>query len=160
MSPTDYEHRLVEQTGITNAEQVRRLIWFAWRCIQRTPIADGLTPLGRLWGRSRLQNALFAVECWLEGQAVDGQLRAMHDNVFEAALGMGRFEYHMTGLRAACWSVYELYQAALAAQSGDIQVAVRKAASAAALACRAGDGGPTPAALAYQEMLFREAFSP
>ncbi len=158
MLPTDYEQWLIEQARISTSEQAQQFIRFAWRCIHHTPLADGLTPLGRLWGRSRLQKALLAVECWLEGQAVDGQLRGMHSDVFEAALGIGRFEYHMTGLRAACWSVYELYQAALAAESGDFQMAVRNAASAATLACRAGDGGPTPVALEYQERLLWEAF--
>jgi hypothetical protein len=159
MSPTDYEQWLIEQAGITTPDEAQQFIRFAWRCIHRTPLAGGLTPLGRLWGRSRLQKALLAVECWLEGEAVEGQLRAMHGDVFEAALGMGRFEYHMTGLRAACWSVFELYQAVLAAESGDFQMAVRKAASAATLACRAGDGGPTPVALEYQERLLGEAFA-
>jgi hypothetical protein len=82
----------------------------------------------------------------------------MHDEVFEAALGMGRFEPDMTGLRAACWSVFELYQAALAAEIGEASVVARKVAWSAFLASRSADEEAVPAALEYQEKLFRETF--
>jgi hypothetical protein len=155
------EHELrhrIEQVPAGHPEQARRLVWFAWRCLQGTPLADGRTPVARLRGRGHLLKALLMVGCWLKGESVQRPLRAMHDEVFEAVLGLGRFEPDMTGLRAACWSVFELYQAATAAESGELQVVARKAAWSAFLACRSGDDGVAPAALEYQERLFREAF--
>jgi hypothetical protein len=79
VTPTDYEQ--------------------AGSCILGTPLANGPTPLRGLACRSRSQQALSAVGCWLGGQAVNEQLRA------------------------ACWSVFEVYRAALAAGAGEVQAA-------------------------------------
>jgi hypothetical protein len=149
----------IEGVGSASPEQGRRLVRFAWECVRGTPLSNGLTPLALLRGRSRLQNALLAVGCWLGNEPLPGYLQAMHDEVFEAALGVGRFESDMTGLRAACWSVFELYQAATAAETGELQAVARKTAWSALLACRSDDDGATPAALDYQERLFRQAFA-
>jgi|SRR5579871_4678919 len=153
MTLVDRERKLRQRIEATPPEQSRQLIRFAWACVQRTS-------LPHLSGRSRLLDALLMVERWLKGEPVEQLLHAMHDEVFEAALGVGRFEPDMTGLRAACWSVYELYQASLTANSRESRRAVRKAANAAALACRADDGGPTPSDLDHQERLFQETFTP
>ena len=82
----------------------------------------------------------------------------MHDDVFEEALGLGWFEPDMTGLRAACWAVFELYQAAVAAQTGELPKVARKAAWSAFLAGRSGDEEAIPEALAFQQGLFQETF--
>jgi hypothetical protein len=138
--------------------QAGRLVGFAWLCVHHTPLVGGRTPVARLRSHSHFLDALLLVGCWLKGEPVEQQLRAMHDEVFEAALGMGRFEPDMTGLRAACWSVFELYQAVLAAEIGETSVVARKVAWSAFLACQSADEGVTPAALEYQEKLFRETF--
>ncbi len=142
----------IEQMGSRHPELARQLVTFAWTCLQKTT-------LSRLRGRSRLQNALLTVQCWLRGDAVDQLLRAMHDDVFEAALGAGRFDPQMTGPKAACWSVFELYQAALAVVAGELLIVPRKAAWAASLAGRSGDDGLTLSVLDYQEILFAEMFA-
>jgi hypothetical protein len=111
--------------------QARQLVGFAWQCVHKTPLADGRTPVGRLRGRSHFLDALLLVGC---------------------------FEPDMTGLRAACWSVFELYQAALAAEVGEAHVVARKVAWSAFLAGRSGDEESVSAAHAYQEKLFRETF--
>jgi hypothetical protein len=163
MSRADHEQvlqNLTDRMKASTPEQARRLVWFAWQCVQGVPLADGRTPLARLRGRSHFLDALVAVGCWLQGESVQRQLRAMHDEVFEAALGVGRFEPDMMGLRAACWSVFELYQAAVAAEAGDLPAVARKAAWSAFLACRCGDEAAVPAALEYQERLLGEALSP
>lgn len=139
-------------------EQVRRLVAFAHRCVRDTPLPGGRTPLSLLNGRSRLQSAVLAVGRWLLGERVERELRAMHDDVFEAALGTGRFLADMTGVRAACWSVFELYQATAFAASGEGNAAAALAGSAAALALRCGDEGPSPDAVEFQERLFAETF--
>jgi hypothetical protein len=139
-------------------EQARQLVGFAWKCVQGTPLPDGRTPAARLRGRGHLQDALRLVGCWLKGESVEQQLRAMHDDVFEEALGLGWFEPDMTGLRAAGWSVFELYQAAMAAQAGELQKVARKAAWSAFLIGRSGGEEAIPESLAYQEGLFREMF--
>ena len=148
----------IERMRAETPEQARRLVGFAWRCFHGTPLAGGRTPVARLRGRSHFLDALLRVGCWLKGESAGRQLRAMHDELFEAALGMGRFEPDMTGLRAACWSVFELYQAAMAAQEGELPKVARKAAWSAFLAGRSGDGEAVPEALAFQEGLFREMF--
>ena len=160
MSHADHETMLQNLTDKMRAgtpEQARRLVWFAWQCIQGTPLANGRTPLARLRGRGPFLNVLLMVDCWLKGESVEQQLRAMHDDAFEAALGVGRFEPDMTGLRAACWSVFELYQAAVAAEAGELPAVARKAAWSAFLASRSGEEGVAPAAVEYQERLLREA---
>ena len=142
----------IEQMGSRHPELARQLVAFAWACLQKTTLA-------RLRGRSRLQNALLMVQCWLKGESVEQFLRSMHDDVFEAALGAGRFEPDMTGQKAACWSVFELYQAALAVVTGERLLVARKAAWAASLAGRSGDDGLTLSVLEYQEGLFAEMFT-
>jgi hypothetical protein len=162
MSRADYEQvlqNLTDRMKASTPEQTRRLVWFAWQCVQGTPLADGRTPLARLRGRSHFLDVLLTVGCWLQGESVEQQLRMIHDDVFEAALGVGRFEPDMTGLRAACWSVFELYQAAMAAEAGDLPAVARKVAWSAFLASRSGDKGAAPAALGYQEKLLGEALS-
>lgn len=154
MTSTDREQPLGVRIGQTaTPEQVRRLVRFAWGCVRNTPLSG-------FRDRRRLRDALRAVGRWLEGEPVGELLRAMHDDVFEAALGAGRFEPDMTGSKAACWSVFEVYLAALTAEQGDFQTAARKAASAAVLACRSGDDAPTPDAVDHQERLLREALAP
>jgi hypothetical protein len=71
---------------------------------------------------------------------------------------LGWFEPDMTGLRAACWAVFELYQAAVAAQTGELPKVARKAAWSAFLAGRSGDEEAIPEALAFQQGLFQEMF--
>jgi hypothetical protein len=151
-------HNQIERMRAVPPEQARRLVGFAWQCVHGTPLSGGRTPVGHLRGRSRLLDALLTVGCWLKGESVERQLRSMHDEVFEAALGEGRFESDMIGLRAACWSVFELYQAAVAAQAGETHTVARKAAWSAFLAVRSGDGEAIPEALAFQEGLFQEMF--
>ena len=148
----------IERMRAENPGQARRLVGFAWQCVHGTPLSGGRSPVVRLRGRYPFLNTLLLVGRWLQGESVERQLQAMHDEVFEAALGVGRFEPDMTGLRAACWSAFELYQAAVAAQAGDLATAARKAAWSAFLASRSGDGEAIPEALAYQEGLFREMF--
>jgi hypothetical protein len=151
--------QLIEKMGAVTPEQARRLIWFAWQCLQGTPLSDGRTPVARLRGHGPFLNVLRTVGCWLQGESVEQPLRAMHDEVFEAALGVGRFEPDMTGRRAACWSVFELYQAAVAAEAGELPAVARKVAWSALLASRSADGGTAPTALEYQERLLREALA-
>jgi hypothetical protein len=151
--------QLIEKMGAVTPEQARRLVWFAWQCVQGTPLSDGRTPVARLRSHGSFLNVLRTVGCWLQGESVEQPLRAMHDEVFEAALGVGRFEPDMTGRRAACWSVFELYQAAVAAEAGELQVVARKAAWSALLASRSAEKGSAPAALEYQERLLSEALA-
>lgn len=161
MLRADYDKAMQSLTDRMRAgtpAQDRQLVGFAWQCVHNTPLASGRTPVRRLRGRVHFLDALLLVGCWLKGQSVEQQLRAIHDEVFEATLGMGRFEPDMTGLRAAGWSVFELYQATLAAEIGETSVVARKAAWSAFLASRSGDEGATPAALEYQEKLFRQTF--
>jgi hypothetical protein len=139
-------------------EQARRLVGFAWRCVHGTPLPGGRTPVARLRGRYHFLNTLLLVGCWLKGESVEQQLRAMHDEVFEAALGEGRFEPDMSGLRAAGWSVFELYQAAVAAQAGELPKVAHKVAWSAFLAGRSGDEEAIAEALAFQQGLFQEMF--
>jgi len=163
MSHINHEQALQNLTDRIRAgspEQARRLVWFAWQCIQGTPLADGRTPVVRLRGRGQFLNVLLMIGCWLKGESVERRLRAMHDDVFEAALGVGRFEPDMTGLRAACWSVFELYQAAVAAEAGEFPAVARKAAWSAFLASRSAEQGAAPAAVEYQERLLHEALTP
>ena len=150
----------IERMRAETPEQARRLVGFAWRCFHGTPLAGGRTPVARLRGRSHFLDALLRVGCWLKGESAGRQLRAMHDELFEAALGMGRFEPDMTGLRAACWSVFELYQAAVAAEAGEFPAVARKAAWSAFLASRSAEQGAAPAAVEYQERLLHEALTP
>jgi hypothetical protein len=151
MSLTDRAKALRLRIEATHPEQARQLVSFAWACVHKAS-------LPRLRGRGRLQTALLVVQRWLTGEPVEQRLRAMHDDVFEAALGVGRFEAEMTGLRAACWSVFELYQAALATTSGERQAVPHKTAWAAVLAARSGDDGLMSSALEYQEELFAKLF--
>jgi hypothetical protein len=137
----------IEELGAAHPELARPLVSFAWACVQKTPLAH-------LHGRSRLQNALLLVQRWLNGEPVEPLLRGIHDEAFEAALGAGRFEPDMTGWRAACWSVFELYQAALAGAMGERQAVARKVAWAVSLAARSGAEGLAPSVLDYQESLF------
>lgn len=157
--PEQVLQKLTNRMKASSPEQARRLVWFAWQCVQGTPLADGRTPLARLRGRSSFLDALLTVGFWLQGESVERQLRAMHDDVFEAALGVGRFEPDMTGLRAACWSVFELYQATLAAEAGDLPAVARKVAWSALLAAQSANEGAAPAALEYQERLLGEALA-
>jgi hypothetical protein len=159
MARADHEkalQQLIENMGALTPERARRLVWFAWQCVQGTPLSDGRTPVARLRGHGSFLNVLRTVGCWLQGESVEQPLRAMHDEVFEAALGVGRFEPDMTGLRAACWSVFELYQAAVAAETGELQAVARKVAWSVFLASRSTDAGTAPAALEYQERLLKE----
>ena len=140
MARADHEkalQQLIENMGALTPERARRLVWFAWQCVQGTPLSDGRTPVARLRGHGSFLNVLRTVGCWLQGESVEQPLRAMHDEVFEAALGVGRFEPDMTGLRAACWSVFELYQAAVAAETGELQAVARKVAWSVFLASSA-----------------------
>jgi hypothetical protein len=149
MTPTDHQRSLLlrlEQLSATHPAKARQLVSFAWTCVHKTA-------LSHLRGRCRLQKALLIIERWLNGEPVEQRLQAMHDDVFEAALGVGRFEAEMIGLRAACWSVFELYQAALAVTKGELGTATRKAAWAASLAARSSEDELMHSALEYQERL-------
>jgi hypothetical protein len=143
----------------TTAEQARQLVAFALRCIQGTPLADGLTPASRLQDRPQLLQAVQAVEQWLAGQP----LQDLHDAVTKAAAGAGKYEPTMVGLRAACWSAFNLYQAAWSATAvASDQTARNDVAGTVGLAAyhtrRSSDEGITLPAVEYQERLFAEMF--
>jgi hypothetical protein len=143
-----------------------QFIAFGLACVSETPVPGGCPPANLLRTGGALRDGLVLVECWLNGDPVAANLRALLARSYKEADEAGAFAERLEGLtgqRAASLAAFLLHLGtALAAQAdtaGKPAVVLEAIRRAAFLARHAAEEGLTAPALEFQERVFEQHFS-